>query len=54
MHAEPENALLWGQREVNFENATVCFGTETISLTAKRELLLLNKLNDNRGQYRHI
>ncbi len=33
---------------MNFENATVCFGTETISLTAK-ELLLLNKLNDNRG-----
>ena len=47
MHAEPKTLMLGG-REVNFENATVCFGTETISLTAK-ELLLLNKLNDNRG-----
>ena len=41
--------MILGKRRVSFENAQVATGGETISLTAK-ELLLLKKLNQNRGK----
>lgn len=44
-----EDVLILGKRRVSFENAQVATGGETISLTAK-ELLLLKKLNQNRGK----
>lgn len=44
-----EDVLILGKRRVSFENAQVAIGGETISLTAK-ELLLLKKLNQNRGK----
>ena len=44
-----EDVLILGKRRVSFENAQVATGGENISLTAK-ELLLLKKLNKNRGK----
>ncbi|QBE99668.1 Sensory transduction protein regX3 [Blautia producta] len=44
-----EDVLILGKRRVSFENAQVATGGENISLTAK-ELLLLKKLNQNRGK----
>lgn len=47
LRTEPQTFHL-GECKVNFENATVSHGTTVMSLTAK-ELLLLKKLKENRG-----
>ena len=44
-----EKVLILGKREVSFENAQVTAEGISVSLTAK-ELLLLKKLNQNRGK----
>ena len=44
-----EKVLIMGKREVSFENAQVTAEGISVSLTAK-ELLLLKKLNQNRGK----
>ena len=44
-----EKVLILGKREISFENAQVMIEGKSVSLTAK-ELLLLKKLNQNRGK----
>lgn len=46
--AKNEKILRLGERIISFENATVEYNNESTALTAK-ELLLLSKLNQNRG-----
>lgn len=46
---ERDTNMLWlGTRKIDFNSATVSFGENVMELTAK-ELLLLRKLSDNRG-----